>query len=292
MDVTEMSSKFSRLVKAKNELKVLTEQEKSLSELLKAARAGRYKTIQNMIQNCRNHDLNKLIRVRDSLGNSALHHACVSGSVSTVKLLIEQGCNVKAVNHQENNLLHITVLYGRPVVLKELLKHKDIRVEEKNQAGRTPVMLCAEMGRIDMLNTLRAASASVCQELVGIAASKGCLSFVKYCIGKLGLSLESVDNQGNTVLHHASSQANERMVEFIIKNMDNIGELLLKRNHKGQTAMHCCCDNKNTCNAVLKLLLETAEQFDIVPALMNSSDYYTGINVCVLVTGRDKGQLL
>ncbi|ELU17633.1 hypothetical protein CAPTEDRAFT_38727, partial [Capitella teleta] len=118
----------------------------------------------------------------------------------------------------ENNLLHITVLYGRPVVLKELLKHKDIRVEEKNQAGRTPVMLCAEMGRIDMLNTLRAAGAAVCQELVGIAASKGCLSFVKYCIDKLGLSLESVDNQGNTVLHHASSQADERMfhVQFLL----------------------------------------------------------------------------
>ncbi|ELT87406.1 hypothetical protein CAPTEDRAFT_31111, partial [Capitella teleta] len=111
---------------------------KSLSDILIAARVGDLKEVQRLIRACRNQDLKMVLSKRDSQGNTVLHHACASGRLKLVRLFIKFGCNLKAANHQKNNLLHMTVLHGSPAVLKELLKRKAVNVEEKNHSDRTP----------------------------------------------------------------------------------------------------------------------------------------------------------
>ncbi|ELT99383.1 hypothetical protein CAPTEDRAFT_160393 [Capitella teleta] len=227
---------------------------------------------------------------RDSQGNTVLHHACASGRLEVVRLFINFGCNLKAANHQENNLLHMTVLHGSPAVLKELLKRKAVNVEEKNRSDRTPAMLCAEMGSIRMLEMLIRAGAVVSQDLLGIAASKGCLPFVKYCVDTLGLDLAHVDSKRCSVLHHACSQSSMEMMTFLLNSMSNKRDVLLARDHVGRTVIHACCDNVITNPDTLVLLLTAADEAGVLRELVNSKDFFTGSNTCVLVSGRDKGR--
>ncbi|ELU00338.1 hypothetical protein CAPTEDRAFT_229085 [Capitella teleta] len=291
MDVVEFARYTVRSVKIRNELKVISDQEKSMTDLLLAARDGCSEEVSRLISGYDNSDQEGRLRARDAQGNSVLHHACASGDVPTLKLLIQHGCDLKAVNLQENNLLHATVLHGTPAVLKELLKHRAINVEEKNKADKTPAMLCAENGSVCMMKILTGAGATANPDLVGIAASAGCLPFVKHCIKNLKLCLDHVDSQKCTVLHHACSQGNIAMVQFVLElTGTEKKELLLARDELGRTCLHACCESALYSHNILKLLLRTAKDQGILERLIDYQEYFTGKHTCVLVCGRDKGR--
>eukprot|EP00914_Ancora_sagittata_P033273 GHVO01067124.1.p1 GENE.GHVO01067124.1~~GHVO01067124.1.p1 ORF type:complete len:396 (-),score=45.66 GHVO01067124.1:82-1269(-) len=184
----------------------------------------------------------------------------------------------------------MTVLHGSRDVLKELLNCKAVNLEEKNRGDRTPAMLCAEIGSIRMAKMLFEAGAVASNDLLGIAASKGCLPFVKYCVDKKQLDLSHVDGKRCSVLHHACSQSSIEMMRYLLEKMDNKRQVLLARDHVGRSVIHACCENDITNPETLVLLLEAAKEEGVLKPLVNSVDYFTGSNTCVLVSGRDKGR--
>jgi ankyrin repeat protein len=262
-----------------------------LEELHKAARKGDLREMKRLLDGVRNMDMRVCLIKRDSQGNTLLHHACAGGNVDVLRLLISLGCNLKAANHDENNLLHMAVLQGTPRVLKYLLKQIAINVEEKNKADKTPMMLAAERGSVTMLLALKKAGAVLSPDAVGLAAGKGCLQLVKHCILKEKLSLNHVDSKKCSVLHHAASQGNVEVIVFLLEHMkNNLGEMLLKKDFSGRTVLHVSCDNSLLDDRVFKKLVETAEMAGVLKQLIDCQDFFTGCNSCVLVSGRDKGK--
>lgn len=286
-----------RSTSTQHELKILSEQEESVSDFLKAARVGDSLEVKRLLRSCPNKERVMLVRKRDNQGNTVLHHACASGNAELVQFLLIFACNREVVNQQKNNLLHMAVLYsGSPAILKTLLLQNAVDVKDKNSEGKTPAMLCAETGAIDMLKTLRryGGATVVTPDLLGIAASKGCLSFVKYCINQLGLDVLHVDGRGCNILHHACLQERStEMLAYLLNNANDIDDkakqrqLLLARDHQGRTLMHICCESGKNPDTLM-LVGTKARQLRLLQDLINAQDFYTGLDTLILVTGRDR----
>ena len=72
-----------------------------------------------------------------------LHVASVNGQISVVKLLLELGVEVDAVNNHGNTSLHLACLNGQDVVVGELLRF-DSSVNSANHYGlvSSPIFCC------------------------------------------------------------------------------------------------------------------------------------------------------
>ena len=295
-------------------LKILTEQEISLSPFVRAARAGDLKMLQILLPTSHvdGHDLRYW---RDSRGNSVLHHACAGRCVESLKFLIDLGLmELNAINDDGDNLLHAAVLYGTPAILQELLKRKDrFDLYWENGRGRTPVLLCAETGHKQMFTMFENAFAhgrragvpwdqrdslrgGTCDpDLMSVAADAGQLKFLELCLRQFGYQRlrHHVDRDGSTVLHRACDKHRHDVVEFLLKEFD-AKEMLLKRDRSQRTVLHRCCSWEGrrslTKPNLLKVLLEAAERAGVLGKLIDANDFYTGMMSCVLVTGRDKGR--
>ena len=297
-------------------LKTLTEQEKSLSEFVRAARAGDLEALQALLptSHVEGHDLRYW---RDTRGNSVLHHACAGRCVESLKFLIDLGLmELDAINDDGNNLLHAAVLYGTPAILQELLKHKDrFDFYLENRRGLTPVLLCAETGHKQMFKMFENAFAygrraavpwderetlrgGTCDpRLMSEAAGAGQLKFLELCLRQFGFQRlrHHVDRDGSTVLHRACDQHRQEVVEFLLKQFEgNAKEMLLKRDRSQRTVFHRCCSWEGrrslTKPNLLKLLLEAAERAGVLAKLIDAKDFYTGKLSSVFVMGRDRGR--
>jgi ankyrin repeat protein len=95
--------------------------------------------------------------VRNLFGDSALHIACWSGgNISIVKLLLEHGCDINAVDSRySNSPLHVACSNGHTQIVEELVaRGADITL--KNRDGQTPFFLSKKRnyhGISDLLTT-------------------------------------------------------------------------------------------------------------------------------------------
>ncbi|ELU01396.1 hypothetical protein CAPTEDRAFT_66185, partial [Capitella teleta] len=150
---------------------------------------------------------------RDSQGNTVLHHACASGRLEVVRLFINFGCNLKAANHQENNLLHMTVLHGSPAVLKELLKQKHANLNTAPKTDVTPLHLSVYKEKVEHAEKL-----------------------IEY-----GADINLKDCYGMVPLHLAAMRGNLYMVQTLVK----AGAVITARDNKFQTPMDVALKNEH-----------------------------------------------
>ena len=294
----------------------LTEQENSLSEFARAARAGDLKTLKALVPATpagRQH----LRQWKDARGNGVLHHACAGRSTATaLRFLIDLDIfQLNATNEDGDNPLHMAVMYGSPAILRELLVRVDsgLDVYGENARQMTPVLLCAETGHKQMFKIFDQAAAygrrsgandfsggTLDQNLMTVAAGAGQLKFLELCLRRFGLPLLRYhrDRDGSTVLHRACDQHRHAVVAFLLREFaceDNLAaEMLLSRDRFQRTVLHRCClsgaQRSLTKPNLLNVLLEAAERAGVLDQLIDAKDFYTGKLTCGPVTGRDKGR--
>jgi len=129
-------------------------------------------------------------------GQNALHLAILNNQKEAVEYLISKGSNclekdyievryeggfVKELDkngdvEQGNNIYHLLSVTGNREMAHLFFKYKD-RMDERNDAGQTPLMLAAREGQVQYIDYL--------------------LSY--------GVKMNAVDNAGMTPLHHAVS---------------------------------------------------------------------------------------
>jgi ankyrin repeat protein len=84
-------------------------------------------------------------------GNTALHEACINGSVSTIEHLLVSGAKVNAENHKGSTPLHL-YCYGERKSdhtldgLRVLLEN-GANIEAADHRGTTPLLVCCASGR-------------------------------------------------------------------------------------------------------------------------------------------------
>ncbi len=151
-----------------------------------------------------NHELSKVkaliekdgsfVHLKDAAGNTPLHQAAITGSVSISELLISKGADINLINTQLNTPLHLAIQNGKDEVSKyliekgadltiqnivkktplhltvrhnrkaiaELLITKGVAIDARDDMGRTPLGLAArETGNIDIAALLISKGADV-----------------------------------------------------------------------------------------------------------------------------------
>lgn len=178
-------------------------------------------------------------------GNTVLHWAVESGHVEIVKILLDAPeLNVNAQNKDGKTPLHIAIQdsistikvinqtkhnyfkeveddYDIPYmkVIQELLRHKDINVNEKDKDGNTPLHMSVQNNH----------------RLYRIYYIEDYIKVIEGLLKHKDINVNEKDKNGNTPLHIAVETGNTAVIQVLInsKKAD-----VNKKNTNGDTALH------------------------------------------------------
>ncbi len=208
---------------------------------------------------------------KDKYGNTALHYAAYKNKTEIVKLLLSKGANVNAVSINKETPLHLACFYGNKEVI-ELLLAAGANVNAVRIDGWTPLHVAADIENISITKLLLTAGADITiknnegktafyyaeePELKALLDPKIALfkafSTSKYKevkrVLESGVDVNSVDEDGNTVLHYAAYNDETEIAELLLSKGANVNAV----NREKETPLHMASDEGD--KEIVKLLL-------------------------------------
>ncbi|CAG5103182.1 Oidioi.mRNA.OKI2018_I69.chr1.g655.t2.cds [Oikopleura dioica] len=207
-------------------VKVLTEAGIALDALNSRGETALHVAARNELKT--NHVLDHLVKlgadvnVRGEDANGVIHLAVRSGSVSSVKNLIEAGARI---NEKVESSGYAPVHYASKdgnLEMVQLLCSKGADLSSKTKKGFTAFHMCAKYGHRQLVRYLAEAGAQINEVALGgltalhIAAHYGHVEVVKDLVGVgIDISLQA-QKTGHDALHVASRLGNEEIVRFLL----------------------------------------------------------------------------
>ena len=154
------------------------------------------------------------VNTTDNLNQTPLMHACYDGGrLDNIKMLIQNGADIQASSSNGSTVLHFASALSNQEVVEFLLKLNEISVNAKDNLNQTPLMhACFDGGRLDNIKMLL----------------------------NNGADIQASSSNGSTILHFASRNSNEEVVEFLLKS--NEISVNATDNLNKTPLMHACYD--------------------------------------------------
>ncbi|KAJ8969600.1 hypothetical protein NQ317_011314, partial [Molorchus minor] len=207
---------------------------------------------------------------------SALHYVCTVtkeeveiplADREVVKLLLENGADVKLQTKQHDTAFHYVALAGNNDVLMEMIAHMTSTDAQKalnrqNANGWTPLLIASHKGHLDLVNNLLANHARVDvfdnegRSALHLAAEQGYLPVCDSLLTNKAF-INSKSRNGRTALHLAALNGYIHLVKFLIKDHNAVIDILTL---KKQTPLHLAAGAGQI--EVCKLLLELGADID------------------------------
>lgn len=150
----------------------------------------------------------------DQDGLTPLMVACKYGSDLSVKVLIGlRNIEINAITpfespiYQECTALSIACRQGNIQCIKQLLKHKDILIDEPNADGRTPLFIASFLGYIDIVRLLLSHSRRV---RFRRSAHR--------VLGNAVININRTDHRGFSALFAAAQNGHADIIKLLIQN--------------------------------------------------------------------------
>lgn len=182
-----------------------------------------------------------VLQTRDQQGNNSLLLACISNNAQLVEFLLERqgGCGPRDLNNDGRTPLMIAAIYGNIEVVKVLLRDKYVQetMEREDLDGNTALLLACTYADNNR-------SVAVVEELINTG----------------GARLRVSNHQGNAPLHVASiggTAGHNDVLRLLSDIMSK--DLLNGKNTDGATVFHLC-DAPDIC---MKLIAERGANADI-----------------------------
>jgi ankyrin repeat protein len=213
------------------------------------------------------------VNIRDNYGQTLLMIAVIEADFEIVKYLVNQGASLDARDYEENTVLHFAAETGNLKMLKFLVdnlekKQKELAEEAKkaaekkaakedvtkeeaageeekpvvkviNRQGMTPLHIAAEMGHTKIAEYLvdKGADPEIRNRgdnntPLDLALAADNLKIVKHLVAA-GADPNTIDNQGNSLLHIFTKNGDLDMVKKLIKNEAEINSL----SNQGETPL-------------------------------------------------------
>ena len=129
--------------------------------------------------------------------------------IDVYKYLDSLGLDLKAVNSEKNNLLHVLARKSEDSILLEYLVEKGVGVNDKNTKGETPIMKAIQSNNKVSLNVLNRNESD----------------------------FDVQDNDGNTLWHHAIEHEDKEICLLLLKYNVELNAM----NQQGMSALHLAC---------------------------------------------------
>ncbi|KAI3914081.1 hypothetical protein MKW92_040145 [Papaver armeniacum] len=154
----------------------------------------------------------------DSQGFSPLHLACTAKNINMVKVLLEADPEACALFDQEGRTpLHLAAMKGQVEIMKMLILTRSEVIQVCLNGGETILHFCVKHNCLEALVFL--------------------LEFV-HGADEEYVSVNSTDDDGNTILHLAVSRRRTKMINYLVSNNVNMGVVNVNAlNNNGFTAL-------------------------------------------------------
>lgn len=172
----------------------------------------------------RSNDLEDLASKKDQAGRTALHWACAGAKQDVVEFLIAE---------------------------------PNVRLDEPDDSGWTPLMIAASAGSLPLVQALLKLGCDPNkanenkQRALHYACSKNRIEIVE-CLLQNGAQVNAQDVYGSTALHRAASKGYIKIVDLLLGGQFKAS--VDQRDATGSTALHLACEEERVDTA--KLLLQ------------------------------------
>lgn len=194
----------------------------------------------------------------------------ILGDIKKIKYYIDKGIDLNCYQKNSMTLLHYACLDSDEEIIDLVLRNKaNINALNRNQKNALIILaLCfnicdyelfvADRQKLDEIKE----KSLICARLL-----------INYSV-----NINHQDNEGNTALHHATSNGNEKIVRLLISNQANI----FIKNKSGETAFMCALSLGN--ESVLEEFLNSNEIKEIdsyLNSIANTKNIFVGYGVNV-----------
>ncbi|CAK4644257.1 unnamed protein product [Aphanomyces euteiches] len=202
-----------------------------LPPLLAAARTASLSTLATLLESTSPN-------ATDAFNVSALHHACIAGSVEAVELLLAAGAHVDALDLGSQTPLHYACM-APSVACVQVLVTAAAHTLAVNEGGSTPLHVACFAGSTECMEVLLTATATM--------DASGKYSFH---------GVNEVDKSGRTPLHVACRYGHGDCAMYLMAAGAEVNFV----DHKGWTALHYVCDRLNSLPHDARADLHVVEQ--------------------------------
>ena len=164
------------------------------------------------------------VNATDKKNRTPLMHACLGDRLDNIKILLKSGADITARDYIGATILHIASINLEQGGMEFLLKLKLISVNVNDNENRTPLMYaCLNGGRLNIIKMLI----------------------------ENGADIQAKDNIDTTLLHIASSESSQEVVEYFLK----LNEISVNATDKDRkTPLMCACLNGGSLDNVKTLI--------------------------------------
>ena len=219
-------------------------EQKEISNAFSACKNGDLKKVKYYIE-----ELEYSVKTRNADKNTLLHIACTVGQPAIVQYLLDKGANIESFNtigstplglactgeckdvviqilNKRKDLankkdkrnftpLHYACWAGKLEIVKLLVKDYNAHINMHSQSGKRPIDLAKKENHTNIVKYLQQVEKMQISHLCN-TCRKGHLSTVKHYIDELKYSVNTSDNELNTLLHIACAADQPEIVRYLL----------------------------------------------------------------------------
>lgn len=182
-----------------------------------AALAGNYEGAKYLLEN------GVCVDSNDNNDNTGLLLATSTGDIKVVDLFLAYKADAKKRNKKGEDILCIAVNNNRRNLIERLKQHPDVKIDGRDDAGRTAFMNATIAGNHSMMRMLY----------------------------EVGANIHILDNKGENAIHKVAQSGDTNGLALLIPYHSS--DHLDKKNHQGNSPIFVAIENGN-CNIVTQLL--------------------------------------
>ncbi|XP_071098269.1 serine/threonine-protein phosphatase 6 regulatory ankyrin repeat subunit A-like [Haliotis cracherodii] len=216
---------------------------------------------------------------RGKFGRTPLMMAAEKGQIRVFDSLINRACDIKALDFQGYNVLHVACFGGDIDMVSHVLTKTKLDIESKGQYGRTPLMVAANKGHKRLFEFLVSMGCDVAavdedtNNILHVACQGGSLGMVKYIISQKIFPAEVKGRLGRTPVMHAAYFGQNEVFDYLVSKGCSLSVI----DSDGDTILHMACygGNQELVEAVLSkgvVGIETKGKYGRTP-VMTAADF-------------------
>ena len=162
------------------------------------------------------------INFQDNYNNTFLMIALKKNRFRSFLWLLENGADPTLKNNELKTVMDIALLKDKNEIIKILLKHEKININQRDDYGRSLLQNMIVSGNFKLAKTLIESGANLNnidnrkRHVLYDALSYGDKDFLEYLLSKKGLELNEIDEDGNTLMQHPQVEQDDNLAKDVL----------------------------------------------------------------------------